>query len=78
MSVKSCTRLPGEARALPDGARHTVIVACMVAMYLSKDSSRTPQMRASTRTLAAAGGSLSRLLLPVLRVWRVLYSQRDE
>ena len=66
------------ARALPDGARHAVIVACMVAMYLSKDSSRTPQMRASTNTLAAAGGSLSRLLLPVLRVWRVLYSQRDE
>lgn len=66
------------ARALPDGARHTVIVACMVAMYLSKDSSRTPQMRANTRNLAAAGGSLSRLLLPVLRIWRVVYSQRDE
>ncbi len=30
------------------------------------------------RTLAAAGGSLSRLLLPVLRLWRVLYAQRDE
>lgn len=66
------------ARALPDGTRHTVIVACMVAMYLSKDSSRSPQMRASTRNLAAAGGSLPRLLLPVLRIWRVLYSQRDE
>jgi tetraprenyl-beta-curcumene synthase len=66
------------ARTLPDGARHTVIVACMVAMYLSKDSSRTPQLRASTRNLAAAGGSLSRLLLPVLRIWRVLYSQRGE
>jgi tetraprenyl-beta-curcumene synthase len=66
------------ARALPDGARHTVIVACMVAMYLSKDSSRSPRLRASTRNLAAAGGSLSRLLLPVLRIWRVLYSQRDE
>ncbi len=66
------------ARALPDGARHAVIVACMVAMYLSKDSSRSPRMRASTRSLAAAGGSLPRLLLPVLRIWRVLYSQRDE
>jgi tetraprenyl-beta-curcumene synthase len=66
------------ARALPDGARHTVIVACMIAMYLSKDSSRTPQLRASTRRLAAAGGSLPRLLMPVLRLWRVLYSQRDE
>jgi tetraprenyl-beta-curcumene synthase len=66
------------AHALPDGARHTVIVACMVAMYLSKDSSRTPQLRASSRRLAAAGGSLPRLLLPVLRIWRVFYSQRDE
>jgi tetraprenyl-beta-curcumene synthase len=66
-----------QARALPDGARHTVIVACMIAMYLSKDSSRTPQMRARTRSLAAAGGSLPRLLLPVLRAWRVLYLQRD-
>ena len=65
------------ARALPDGARHAVIVACMIAMYLSKDSSRTPQMRARTRSLAAAGGSLPRLLLPVLRAWRLLYSQRD-
>ncbi len=65
------------ARALPDGARHTVIVACMVAMYLSKDSARTPRMRAGTRNLAAAGGSLPRLLLPVLRAWRVAYGQRD-
>ncbi|HXA55199.1 MAG TPA: DUF2600 family protein [Solirubrobacteraceae bacterium] len=65
------------ARALPDGARHVVIVACMVAMYLSKDSSRAPRLRASTRHLAGAGGSLPRLLLPVLRLWRVLYHQRD-
>jgi tetraprenyl-beta-curcumene synthase len=66
------------ARALPDGARHAVIVACMIAMYLSKDGSRTPQLRASTRNLAAAGGSLAKLLLPVLRIWRVVYGQRDE
>ncbi len=66
------------ARALPDGARHAVIVACMVAMYLSKDSARTPQMRASTRRLAAAGGSMARVLLPVLRAWRLAYAQRDE
>ena len=66
------------ARALPDGARHAVLVASMVAMYLSKDSARTPQLRASTRRLAAAGGSLARVLLPVLRVWRVAYAQRDE
>ncbi len=82
VAVERVGEIVGEAarraRALPDGTRHTVILTCMVAMYLSKDSSRTPQMRASTRSLAAAGGSLSRLLLPVLRTWRVLYSQRDD
>jgi tetraprenyl-beta-curcumene synthase len=66
------------ARALPDGARHAVIVACMTAMYLSKDSARTPEMRVATRRLARACGSLAGLLLPVLRVWRIVYSQRDE
>ncbi len=66
------------ARALPDGPRHAVLVACMVAMYLSKDSVRTPELRASTLHLARACGSLARVLLPVLRVWRVAYAQRDE
>jgi tetraprenyl-beta-curcumene synthase len=66
------------ARALPDGSRHAVLVACMVAMYLSKDSVRTPELRASTLHLAHACGSLARVLLPVLRVWRVMYAQRDE
>jgi tetraprenyl-beta-curcumene synthase len=65
-----------EARALPDGERHVVVVACMAAMYLSKDSARTPAMRGSTRDLARAGGSLTRVLLPVLRLWRVLNAQR--
>jgi tetraprenyl-beta-curcumene synthase len=81
-AVERVCELVGEAArqacALPDGAKHTVIVACMVAMYLSKDSSRAPQMRASTRSLATAGGSLARLLLPVLRAWRVAYGQRNE
>ncbi|MGH2852606.1 MAG: DUF2600 family protein [Solirubrobacteraceae bacterium] len=66
------------ARALPDGARHGVIVGCMVAMYLSKDSARAPELRASTRRLACAGGSLARLLLPVLRLWRVAYALRGD
>ena len=30
---------------LRNGHRHAVIAACMVAMYLSKDSARTPEMR---------------------------------
>jgi tetraprenyl-beta-curcumene synthase len=66
-----------EARGLANGHRHAVIVACMVAMYLSKDSARVPAMRASTRGLVHAGGSLAVLLLPVLRVWRIAYAQRS-
>jgi tetraprenyl-beta-curcumene synthase len=65
------------ARALPNGTRHAVIVACMVAMYLSKDSARIPEMRADTRDLIRAGGSLTRLLAPVLRLWRIAYGQRS-
>ena len=59
-----------------EGQRHAVIVCSMVAMYLSKDSARTPHMRADTDRLVAAGGSLARLLLPLLRAWRTAYSQR--
>ncbi len=65
------------ARALPDGTRHAVIVACMIALYLTKDSARTAEMRGSTRSLARAGGSLAELLLPILRLWRILYGQRS-
>ncbi len=65
------------AGRLPRGERHTVIVSCMVAMYLSKDSARTSTMAATTRCLVGAGGSLTRLLLPILRLWRVLYAQRS-
>jgi tetraprenyl-beta-curcumene synthase len=72
--VERCMR---EAGALPDSERHVLIAACMVAMYLTKDSARLPAMRARTRSLAHAGGTLSRLLLPILRLWRTAYSQRS-
>jgi tetraprenyl-beta-curcumene synthase len=65
-----------EARALRDGERHQVIVACMVAMYLSKDSAHTEAMSETTRSLVRAGGSLTRLLLPILRLWRIAYAQQ--
>ncbi len=61
---------------LPSGAKHAVITASMVALYLSKDSVRTPSTRATARTLLDAGGPLARLLLPVLRAWRTTYGQR--
>ncbi len=59
------------------GHRHAVIAACMVAMYLSKDSARTPHMRMHSASLARAGGPLARALVPVLRIWRVAYGQQS-
>ena len=66
-----------EAQALRNNERHTLLVACMVAMYLSKDSARTPAMRARTRRLTDTGGSLTKILLPILRAWRIAYRQRS-
>jgi tetraprenyl-beta-curcumene synthase len=65
------------ALRLPNGERHAVLIACMVAMYLSKASVRTPELRETTHELARAGGSLTRLLLPILRLWRVRYGQQS-
>jgi tetraprenyl-beta-curcumene synthase len=65
-----------EARRLHEGQRHAVILACMVAMYLSSDGARAPAVRESSSRIAAAGGSLTRLLVPILRIWRVRYGQR--
>jgi tetraprenyl-beta-curcumene synthase len=70
------TRSAVEARRLNNGHRHAVITASMVAMYLSKDSARTPEMRAGTASLVRAGGSLTRLLLPILRLWRIAFAQQ--
>jgi tetraprenyl-beta-curcumene synthase len=64
-------------RTLPNPHRHAVIVACMMAMYLSKDSTRAPDMRAATASLVRAGGPLTMLLVPVLRLWRIAYGQQS-
>ena len=65
------------ASSLPDGHKHAVITASMIAMYLSKDSARSPQLRATTESYVNAGGSLTRLLMPVLRAWRLAYRLRS-
>jgi tetraprenyl-beta-curcumene synthase len=66
-----------QAGALPDGGRHALIVACMTAFYLSKDSVRTPATSADTVELQRAGGPLVATLTPVLRLWRLRYGQRS-
>lgn len=72
--LERCLR---EAARLRDGERHVVIAASMTALYLSKDSARSPAMRGSTKRLAAAGGALTRVLVPVLRLWRTAYAVRS-
>jgi tetraprenyl-beta-curcumene synthase len=71
--VERATR---EARNLRNGHRHAVIVACMVALYLSKDSALSPEMALTSQMLLRSGGPLAALLGPVLRVWRAAYSLR--
>jgi tetraprenyl-beta-curcumene synthase len=66
-----------EARSLKDGEKHILIIASMVAMYLSKDSALTPEMREATMRILDAGGSLTRLLHPILRLWRTAYGLRS-
>lgn len=73
---ESLARSASAVLALRDGERHAVIVACMAAMYLCKDSTRDEAMRETTREIIAAGGSLTKLLVPVLRTWRVRYGQQ--
>jgi tetraprenyl-beta-curcumene synthase len=65
-----------EALGVRRGRRHAVILACMIAMYMSKDSARTAGRRATSRSFVLAGGSLTRLLQPVLRAWRITYGLR--
>ncbi|HEY7933875.1 MAG TPA: DUF2600 family protein, partial [Solirubrobacteraceae bacterium] len=47
-----------ETGRLENGSRHTLILACMIAMYLSKDSARTPDMKDTSQSLLEAGGPL--------------------
>ena len=75
--LQAIIRRSTAARALPNGQRHAVLASSMVAMYLSSDSAREARSRPATRQLLRAGGSLARLLGPVLRIWRIVYAQRS-
>lgn len=73
---ESVARAASGVLGLPDGERHAVLLGCMIALYLSKDSARAPVLRDSSAQIAAAGGTLPKLLLPVLRTWRICNGQR--
>jgi cytochrome P450 len=63
-------RIVTHAAHLPNARRHVVLTEGIVAMYLSTPGAGTPGIREKTRTLARAGGSLTRLLLVIACVWR--------
>jgi tetraprenyl-beta-curcumene synthase len=75
--VEIVRRSLAETRDLCDRERHLVIGSCMIAMYLTKDSTRGEALRTTTSEITRAGGSLTRCLVPVLRAWRVLYKQQS-
>lgn len=74
MFVRRCL---AEASSLQRGTRHALIVASMFALYLSKSSALTPATYPTTKKLVSAGGSLTRVLHPILRLWRTAHGLRS-
>lgn len=70
-------RAIAEARTLEHGERHTVIVASMIALYLSKSSVYGQGTAASSRMFLRSAGPLAMLLSPVLRAWRLANALGD-
>lgn len=64
-----------QAGTLPHGERHVLVISCMVAMYLSKSSALNE--RSTTWDFLSSAGSLPKLLLPILWLWRSAYGQRS-
>jgi tetraprenyl-beta-curcumene synthase len=71
------TRTLKEMGALPNCERHILVIACMIAMYLSKSSALCPEQRATTIRFLSAAGSLPMLLWPALWLWRTAYGVRE-
>lgn len=64
-------------QALSCGPRHVVVIACMVAMYLTEDRALHVSSMRHTKKLAISAGSLTVVLMPVVRLWRILYALRS-
>jgi len=66
------------ASALRNADRHIVIVASMAALWLSSDTARRIDLRETTATMARSGGGMTRLLILVLRAWRMAYRRTSD
>lgn len=67
-----------EAASLPNGSRHVLIAAGMMAMYLSAGPGSDDEALAMTQQIASGGGSFIRVLVPAARRWRVLDRHRGQ
>ena len=65
-----------EAMGLPNGRRHVLMAASMMAMYLSVIPDGNPKAIAMTKQIAIGGGSFTKLLIPAARLWRTLDQKR--
>jgi tetraprenyl-beta-curcumene synthase len=70
-------RSVSETNRLPRAERHAVIVCGMIAMYLSKASARSSELRSATREILSAAGSLPRIQLPIMRIMRAVQGLGD-
>jgi tetraprenyl-beta-curcumene synthase len=64
--------------ALRNAERHVVIVASMAALWLSSDTARRADLREVTAAMARSGGGMTRLLIPILRAWRIAYGRTSD
>ena len=72
--IEIIRRIVSDAASLPHKHRHTVLIGGVVATYLTTNAANAPSARAVTRELGRAGGPLTRMLLPIARVWRATRS----
>jgi tetraprenyl-beta-curcumene synthase len=64
--------------ALRNAERHVVIVGSMAALWLSSDTARRADLREATAAMARSGGGMTRLLIPVLRTWRMAHRRTSD
>jgi tetraprenyl-beta-curcumene synthase len=67
----SIERAAATVLRLPRGDRHAVVLACMIALYTTERSARKPALKPMTGDVIRSGGSLTRLLVPVMLLWRL-------
>jgi cytochrome P450 len=65
-----------EVRRLPNGSRHLLIAASMMAMYISAGAGGQVEALAEAKKITAGAGSFTRLLIPAARIWRAHDRQR--